>query len=58
MSEENVEIVQRFIDQARDNPDAVWSIFEEDVVWEQAREGKVCEIGRTRLCCGPGGGMR
>jgi ketosteroid isomerase-like protein len=34
MSEENVEIVQRFIDQARDNPDAVWSIFDEDVEWE------------------------
>lgn len=34
MSDQNVKIVQRFIDQARETPDAVWDIFDEDVEWE------------------------
>jgi ketosteroid isomerase-like protein len=34
MSEENVQIVRRFIDQARQTPEAVWDIFDEDVEWE------------------------
>jgi ketosteroid isomerase-like protein len=33
-SDENVEIVRRFVDLARDDPDAVWDIFDEDVEWE------------------------
>jgi ketosteroid isomerase-like protein len=34
MSQENVEVVRRFADQARESPDAVWDIFDEDVEWE------------------------
>jgi hypothetical protein len=34
MSQENVEIVRRFVDQAREGPGAVWDIFDEDVEWE------------------------
>ena len=34
MSQENVEIVRRFLDGAHENPDAVWDIFDEGVVWE------------------------
>jgi ketosteroid isomerase-like protein len=34
MSHANVDIVRRFLDQAPENPDAVWDIFATDVVWE------------------------
>ena len=34
MSQENVETVLSFIDQAHDNPDAVWDIFDPDVEWQ------------------------
>jgi ketosteroid isomerase-like protein len=34
MSEENVEVVLRFVDQARATRDPVWDIFDEDVEWE------------------------
>ena len=34
MSQENVAIVERFIEQARTRPDAVWDIFDKDVDWE------------------------
>jgi ketosteroid isomerase-like protein len=30
----NVDIVRRFLDQAPENPDAVWDIFDADVEWE------------------------
>lgn len=36
MPDGNGEIVRRFLDQARDNPDAVWDLFAEDVEWETA----------------------
>ena len=34
MSQENVEIVRRFLDRAHADPDRVWGIFDEGVVWE------------------------
>jgi SnoaL-like domain len=34
MSQENVEIVRRFMRLAPGNPDAVWDIFDGDVEWE------------------------
>ena len=34
MSQENVESVRRFLDQAAENPDAVWDIFDNNVEWE------------------------
>ncbi|MDP9189901.1 MAG: nuclear transport factor 2 family protein [Actinomycetota bacterium] len=34
MSQQNVEIVRGFIDQAQEAPDAVWNIFDDDVEWE------------------------
>ena len=34
MSQENVELVRHFYDQARETPDAVWDIFDEEVWWE------------------------
>ncbi|HZA90235.1 MAG TPA: nuclear transport factor 2 family protein [Solirubrobacterales bacterium] len=34
MSQENVEVVRRFLDQAAETPDAVWDIFDESVEWE------------------------
>ena len=34
MSEENVEIVLRFLDRAREAPDAAWVIFDDQVEWE------------------------
>jgi ketosteroid isomerase-like protein len=34
MSEENVETVLHFADNAREAPDAVWDIFDEDVEWD------------------------
>ena len=30
----NLEIVQRFIREARDTPEAVWDIFDEEVEWD------------------------
>jgi ketosteroid isomerase-like protein len=33
-SEDNLSIVARFLEQARENPESVWSIFHEDVVWD------------------------
>ena len=33
MSQENVRVVRRFLDHAREDPD-VWEIFDEDVEWE------------------------
>ncbi len=33
-SEENLAIVGRFLEQARDRPEPVWGIFHEDVVWD------------------------
>ncbi|MGI8460383.1 MAG: nuclear transport factor 2 family protein [Solirubrobacterales bacterium] len=36
MSEENVEIVMRYLDTAREDPDAVWGIFDDDVEWDLA----------------------
>jgi ketosteroid isomerase-like protein len=34
MSQENTEIVRRFLDRAHGEPDQVWDIFDEGVVWE------------------------
>ena len=34
MSQENVEIVRRFLDRAHADPDRVWGIFDDSVVWE------------------------
>jgi ketosteroid isomerase-like protein len=34
MPDGNGEIVRRYLDQARNDPDAVWDIFAEDVEWE------------------------
>ena len=34
MSQENVEIVRRFLDRAQEAPDAVWDIFDDEVDWE------------------------
>ena len=34
MSQENVEIVRRFLDRAHAGPDRVWGIFDDSVVWE------------------------
>ena len=34
MSQENVEIVRRFLDRAHADPDRVWDIFDDGVVWE------------------------
>jgi ketosteroid isomerase-like protein len=34
MSQENVEIVRRFLRLAPENPDAAWDIFDSDVEWE------------------------
>jgi ketosteroid isomerase-like protein len=34
MAQENVEIVRRFLEQAPQNPDAVWAIFDADVEWK------------------------
>ena len=36
MSQENVEIVRRFLEQARESADFVWDIFGEEVEWETA----------------------
>ena len=34
MSQENVEIVRRFLEGAQETPDAVWNIFDEEVEWD------------------------
>jgi SnoaL-like domain len=34
MSQGNVEIVRRFLDRAHADPDRVWGIFDDSVVWE------------------------
>ena len=34
MSQENVEIVRRFLEGAQETPDAVWDIFDEEVEWD------------------------
>ena len=50
MSEENVEIVRRFLDGAHRDPDAVWDIFDATVVWEI---GPLRIPDLTAACHGP-----
>lgn len=34
MSQQNVKIVTRYLERAREDPDALWSFFDEDVEWD------------------------
>ena len=44
---ENAAAVRRFIDQARDDPDAVWGIFDESVEWELAGAVTAPDLAQT-----------
>jgi hypothetical protein len=52
MSQENVEIVRRFLEGAQETPDAVWNIFDEEVEWDtgywSAPDFPERTYGRTR----------
>jgi hypothetical protein len=39
MSQENVELVRRTLDQAREKPEVLWDILDDDVQWEASALG-------------------
>lgn len=37
MSHEDLKVVMRYLERAREDPDALWGFFDEDVEWDIGR---------------------